>query len=199
MIIREAHEVSSISDQLKNNGIKQLNMMKNVNKLFLILMASPIIFLSCDKDDDAVAQIECNRFETGKNVIMDAAEKEIKCVYGFGGYSLLQDSFGEDGESIEFRLDVDDFIVTFYTYESSVVDGSHLVESNGVFEAGSSYEADARTGNATFFSPATLEITSIDKENELISGKITSKAPIKWVDATPVMGYVIFTFTDLGI
>jgi hypothetical protein len=172
--------------------------MKNVNKLFLSLLASTIIFLGCSKDDAAVAQIDCNRFESGKNVIVDAAEKEIKCVYGFGGYSLLQDSFGEDAESIEFRLD-HDFIVTFLTYESSIVDGSHLVESNGVFEAGSIYEADARTGNATFFSPARLEITSIDRENELISGKITGEAPIRWVDASPVMGYVIYTFTDFGI
>jgi hypothetical protein len=76
--------------------------------------------------------------------------------------------------------------------------GVQKFKSNGIFEEGMTYDEEyARTGNAIDLVPATIQITKLDREGRLISGKITSTAPIKWVEGTPVMGYIIFTFTDL--
>lgn len=172
--------------------------MKNTFILSILIIATFSIFTGCGKDDDPAAQIECNTFDQGKNAILDAQESDLKCVYAVGTYTSNKAPSGEDLESLDFKLN-QDFYVTFYNYEVSYENNTSVFDVNGIFEVGGTYEADARTGNATFFSPATLEITSIDKENELISGKITSQAPIRWVDATPVMGYVIFTFVDLKI
>ncbi|HNP19700.1 MAG TPA: hypothetical protein PKL31_14780 [Fulvivirga sp.] len=169
--------------------------MKNMYKLTAILIITSSVFMSCGSDDPE-AQMQCTTFDEGRNAVLEAEEKETKCVYGVAGYNLFKDSFEADTEEISFKLD-QDFIVTFITYDSYYENNSLVNKSNGVFEVGMSYVGDARTGNATFFSPATLEITSIDKENKLISGKITSKAPIRWELGTPIMGYAIFSFVDM--
>ncbi len=169
--------------------------MKNMYKLTAILIIANSVFLACGSDDP-IAQLQCTTYDEGKNAILDAEEKEVKCVYGKAGFYGLKDSFDNDAEELLFEFNRD-FYVTYSTYDSYYKDGSYVIESNGVFEVGKSYVADARTGNATFFSLATLEITSLDKENKLISGKITSQAPIRWELGTPIMGYAIFTFVDM--
>ncbi len=172
--------------------------MKSIEILISITIVAISLITACGEKDEET-QLECNTYDVGKNAIMESEESDTKCVYGTGNYNLLQDSFDEPGESIRFQLN-GDFTVTFTTYESYYDGtGAYVNKSNGVFEVGEVYTADARTGNATFFSEAKLEIESIDKENKLISGKITGQAPIRWVDATPVMGYIIFTFVDFKI
>lgn len=163
--------------------------------MFLLVLS----MFSCNEGDEPDVLIECSTFEDGRNAILDAEEKDQTCVYAVAGYSLIKDSFDEDWEELHFELNRD-FTVTYATADYYTdASGNAIRESLGVFEPGMEYHADARTGNATFFSDAKLEITSIDRDNRLITGKITSQAPIRWEAGTPVMGYVIFTFTDLKI
>ncbi|MEQ8471410.1 MAG: hypothetical protein RIC35_09495 [Marinoscillum sp.] len=190
-MIRTSHILSNLT-YLRFPGIAGI-LIKSAMLLLVLAM------LSCKEGDEPDALIECSTFDVGRNAVLDAEESDQKCVYGVANYNLISDLSGEDGESIYFKLN-GDFSVTFTTYESYYNDENMWVnESNGIFEVGMEYHGDARTGNATFFSDAKLEITSIDRVNRLITGKITSQAPIRWESATPVMGYAIFIFTDLKI
>jgi hypothetical protein len=171
------------------------NSMKNFHRISLVLLTITIC-LSCG-EEEPVINLSCD-FEEGRNAVVDIEGSELKCAYGISGYNLFQDSFDADAEDLTFQFNNQDFYVTFSTAELYRDElGVQKSRSNGIFEVGMSYEADARTGNSINLVPATIQITKLDKEGGLISGKITSTTPIRWVEATPVMGSIIFTFTDL--